>query len=361
MGIQTAVAALARLLDAYESGDRSVRHVGATTTGAGEGALAVELEVPVPLCRDRGPGVVETPVRAALSDDGSIAVEFPTEGITGFPSISDADVTTSPQSARVRDGEVLLTVEAIITPTDDAHQTRTADGGTGSETDNRRERGAARAGVGDGGDRHGTERNGGSVASTGPGSDGHPDTPSRVEAARNEAVPPYEDIEYLRAIYERFDTFSEMREAIEMDVSTETVRRYMIDAGIHDPASYQTAVGSAAGSPSGRDTDDSNPVEPSSAGETDDPACTIPDEQLVTDGIGLPEDLALEDVLDAVVESSTVYEVTRTLQLDQRRTREILEQLDLLDLVMHRVSDDRCRDLTYEEVAERLRRSAASP
>lgn len=360
MGVQIAVAVLARLLDAYESGERSVRHVGATTTGGGGGTLAVELEVLVPLCRDGDPGVAETPVGVELSDDGSIVVEFPAEGITEFPSIPGADVTTSPQSARVCDGEVLLTVEATITPNGDVGQPGTAQGGTGSEANNQLERVAARTEGGDGGDRHGMERDGESVASASPGSERHPDTHSRIEAARDEAVPPYEDTEYLRAIYERFDTFSEMREAIEMDVSTETVRRYMIDAGIHDPTSYETAVCSAAGSPSGRDTDDGNPIEPSSAGETDDPVGTIPDEQLVTDGIGLPDDLALEAVLDAVVESSTVYEVTRTLQLDQRRTREILEQLDLLDLVMHRMSDDRCRDLTYEEVAERLRRSAAS-
>lgn len=358
MAVQTAVDVLARMLDGYESGERSVRHVGATSSGRGD-ALEVELEVPVPLRGDGDPEALGTPVEATLSDDGALVVEFPTDVFTEFPSTPEADVTASTRSARVCDGEVLLRVEATITPTDDVDRTRTDDGGVGGDATQLPAQDASRDRVARG-DHDGEEPDVGDDASAGSGSAVPSDTASRIEAVRDEAVPPYDDVEYLRAIYEQFDTFSEMRETIEMDVSTETVRRYMIDAGIHDPTSYETAAEAAAGSLPGRDAGDGDAVEPSSNGERNAPAGSIRDEQLVTDGIGLPEDLSLEDVLDAVVESSTVYEVTRTLQLDQRRTREILEQLDLLNLVMHRVSDDDDRDVTYEEVAERLRQTAAS-
>lgn len=358
MAVQTAVDVLARMLDGYESGERSVRHVGATSPGRGD-ALEVELEVPVPLCGDGEPEALGTPLEATLSDDGALVVEFPTDVFTEFPSTPEADVTASTRSARVCDGEVLLWVEATITPTDDVDRTRTDDGGVGGDA-TQLPQDAAPARVAGGVDHDGEEPDVGNEATAGSGSAVPSDTASRIEAARDESVPPYDDVEYLRAIYEQFDTFSEMRETFEMDVSTETVRRYMIDAGIHDPTSYETAAGAAAGSLPGRDAGDGDAVEPSSTGERGAPAGSIPDEQLVTDGIGLPDDLTLEDVLDAVVESSTVYEVTRTLQLDQRRTREILEHLDLLNLVMHRVSDDDDRDVTYEEVAERLRQTAAS-
>ncbi|PSQ33914.1 hypothetical protein BRD11_04675 [Halobacteriales archaeon SW_12_69_24] len=213
--------------------------------------------------------------------------------------------------------------------------------------------------------------------------------PDTIEAARNDAVPTYEDREYLHAIYREYDTFSEMREVLDMDVSTETVRRYMIDVGIHDPCSYETAGGSgddrATAVSVGREsTSEASTAEASTAEESTAEASTaeestaegstseastseastseastrrgrtIPDEQLVTDGIGLPEDLTIEEVLEAVVDSGTVYGATRRLDLDQRRTREILEHLDLLELVMHRVADDHKRDVTYGDVADRL-------
>lgn len=346
MAVQTAVDVLAQMLDEYETRGRSVHHVGATTTGAEDDSLHAELEVPVPLYADGDGGADRIPAGATLTDDGDLTVQVPTSGIASVPSPPEADVSATPTAARVFDGEILLTLAVTITPTDGGSRAR-SDSGSPAREDTHRDAdaNAPRSDRTEGIDVEDGESNEGPTPT---GTTVADETPDPIEAARNEAVPPYEDEEYLRAIYQQFDTFSEMRDAIEMDVSTETVRRYMIDAGIHDPSTYETTADAASRRINGREAP---------ADDTSDP---IPDEQLVTDGIGLPDDLSLEDVLDAVVESSTVYEVTRALELEQRRTREILEHLDLLDLVMHRVSDDRTREVSYEEVADRLRRVAAT-
>jgi hypothetical protein len=362
MAVQTAVDVLARMLDGYGSSEQSIHHVGATSMEDGGDALHVVLEVGVPVGATGVAGAA--PAGAALTDDGALTVRYPTDAVTSFPSPPDADVSAVPTSARVVDGEVLVSVEVTITPTGDARLRDDTAAGDGTQSTDRRGNGTRstdrrgdgtqttdRAEAADGA----AEATRSSAATSGGTEDGDGerkgDVPDAIEAARNEAVPTYEDRAYLRAIYREYDTFSEMRAVIDMDVSTETVRRYMIDVGIHDPNSYET---------SGDGSDDGGRQAVASREESAAPAVAdaIPDEQLVTDGVGLPDGLALEDLLEAVVDSSTVYEVTRRLDVDQRRTRELLEQLDLLELVMHRVADDHEREVTYGDVADRLRRVA---
>ncbi|NHN49500.1 hypothetical protein G9464_18175 [Halostella sp. JP-L12] len=48
-------------------------------------------------------------------------------------------------------------------------------------------------------------------------------------------VPAYKDPDALEAVYEEYDTFPEMTEALGADVTSETVRRYMVEYDIHDP------------------------------------------------------------------------------------------------------------------------------
>jgi hypothetical protein len=446
MAVQTAVDVLARMLDAYESSEQSVHHVGATSMDEGGDVLQVVLKVGVPICSSGDAGAA--PTGAALTDDGTITVQYPTDAVTAFPSPPDAEVSAVPTSARVGDGELLVSMEVTITPTTDGRQ-MTADTAAGDGTGNTDRTGTGARNTDRGGDGTGnTDRTGtgatttdaagenaeaaASTTTAGAAADGHGngDVPDTIEAARNDAVPTYEDREYLHAIYREYDTFSEMREVLDMDVSTETVRRYMIDVGIHDPCSYETAGGSgddratavsvgreatseastaeestAEGSTSEASTAEASTAEASTAeestaegstaeestaeGSTSEASTaeastaeastaeestaegstaekstrrgqTIPEGQLVTDGIGLPEDLTIEEVLEAVVDSGTVYGATRRLDLDQRRTREILEHLDLLELVMHRVADDHKRDVTYGDVADRLHRVAGS-
>jgi hypothetical protein len=74
--------------------------------------------------------------------------------------------------------------------------------------------------------------------------------------------------------------------------------------------------------------------------------------------MGLPAEVSIADVADAVVEAGTMYEVRDRLDLDPRQTRELLQQLDLIDLVMRRIGDDTPREVTHETVADRLRECA---
>jgi hypothetical protein len=164
-----------------------------------------------------------------------------------------------------------------------------------------------------------------------------------------------------------------------MDVSSETVRRYMIEADIHVPNSYNTSTGDEEAATDAAEADDestpseaddlsqsgagettghvsaADPVSTESAGLADEPAGELPDEQLVTDGIGLPADVKLRDVADAVVDSDTVYEVQRCLSLDRGQTRDLLEDLNLLDLVLCRLADEPDHTVSYETVASRIR------
>ncbi|MFB6252090.1 MAG: hypothetical protein ABEI27_10480 [Halobellus sp.] len=253
-------------------------------------------------------------------------------------------------------------------------------------------------------------------------------------AVRDESIPPYEDTAYLRRLYETCETFDEMSERIEMDVSAETVRRYMIDAGVHSPRSYtldeagmsradsedvekepsSESVEATADSESSDDDEeetdvagttmksDANDTAPettaatatsespaetvserapqaetkSPSGSEDSPDShadgddsratledsenlltpeTLPDEQLIADGIGLPETLTLPDVIEAIVDSRTVHEVGRELGLDHDRTRRLLRQLNVLDLVLCRVSNASTERCTVETVTGRIR------
>ena len=86
------------------------------------------------------------------------------------------------------------------------------------------------------------------------------------------------------------------------------------------------------------------------------PSTSVPaDEQLVADGIGLPDGVGVTDLVDAVVEAATVYEVDRALGLGHGKTRELLRRLGLLDQVTRRVADDHPGPVR-EEVIRRIRR-----
>ena len=127
-----------------------------------------------------------------------------------------------------------------------------------------------------------------------------------------------------------------------MDVSGETVRRYMIEAGVHDPVTYETATGAMQN------------------GTRSEQSVSLPDEHLIADGTGLPEDVEITDVVEAVVGSATVYEVERELDLEGERVRDLLRRLDLLDLVMCRIDDGFGQEVTYEEATMRVRQCSAA-
>jgi hypothetical protein len=388
MGIQHSLDVLSAVVEQYESDGRSVRNVEAVAGAVGDGTLEATLTVPVSLAAS-GSRTTPVPDAATVTERGKLEVEFSTGDLLELPDASGATVEVRERSVHVTDADdLVLTIELTIEPlerTDPAAQRRGADGPTEAEAPDPAPRETAAEDP--------------ESAETDP-----------LAAVRDESLPPYEDTVYLRKLYETCGTFAEMSRQIEMDVSSETVRRYMIEADIHDPSSYDTAAAEkrATGTPEEPDTrdvgtdgmsdqrddpgagTDETPATASDEGDehapathketTDgdatasdgpeaenhdpgpvdspanavDPRESLAGEQLLTDGIGLPTDLAVEDVADAVVEATTLYEVQQELELGPDRTRNLLRQLNLLDLVLHRVSSPPTRPPSYEMVAARI-------
>jgi hypothetical protein len=398
MGLQTSFDRLSALIGQYDRDGRSVRHVEARSDD--DGRLHATLEVPVSLCAaesgDVRPAV--SPTRATLTDDGSLQVEFATPGGAALPE----SATVEEQTVRVTDGgDILLRVGVVVdTPTGDDEATAGDDGPTGCDCEVTASDDESTAGddemtagtpnsPADGYRRNGPDR----------------EPESALAAVRDESVPPYEDTAYLQRLYETCDTFAEMSREIEMDVAGETVRRYMIDAGVHTPCSYETTDdGVEAAEPEATDpeTTGREVTDPETTGreaadgrtaaadaettatveEAEPPAdgtgsrekpesvaaktparrsaSELPDDVVVTDGVGLPDGVQIEDVAEAVTASSTVYDVQRRLGLGGEQTWELLQQLDLLELLVGRISDGPKRSISYESVTGRIRRSAVN-
>lgn len=177
----------------------------------------------------------------------------------------------------------------------------------------------------------------------------------RIERHRPD-VPAFEDTAYLREVYETFDTFAEMADELDMDVTAETVRRYMIDAGVHEPTRYNTGStpaesdASTAGDRPREETDGTEPAaEPETGGDADGTPV------LVTDGIGLPEGLSVDEFVDIVKNSRTLYEVQRAMGVEREAARDLLEEYNLLDFVMGQLACESDLYVTREEVVARIR------
>lgn len=155
------------------------------------------------------------------------------------------------------------------------------------------------------------------------------------EIGGDERIPAYKDPDRLAAVYEEHESFPELREALGGDVSAQTVRRHMIDHGIHVPESANTV-------------EEPPPDEPGS----DDGATTI------ADGIGLPEGVLLHDVKATVLEARTMDDVESSLDIDRDRAKRLLSELNLIDLVGGRLADEADRPGTAEEIDRRIREAA---
>ena len=385
---------LARVIEHLDGDGRSVQRTEASGSGE-DGSLRATVTVSV------GIGEASADLEpAGATVDGGLAVTF---RAPAFPDPAAALPPEYPQVSATptdvaRDGDVVLvTLQLTIGDAD-----RSADGGSVAERDG--DEAAATAAFGarpadaDAGDASAEGDDEFSEASSrveaAAGADAGTGATSPLAAVRDTSVPAYDDTPYLRRLYETCETFAEMSDRIEMDVSAETVRRYMTDAGIHTPTSYETtgrtsessggtasdaASDAAPDAPAApeRETDtesatapepttDTGPAGESAAstsrgsladGDRESPS-SLPDEQLVSDGIGLPEALTLHDVVDAVVDARTVHEVQREVGLGYDRTRQLLCQLNVLDLVVGRVSGDSEQAVTVDVVADRIRESA---
>lgn len=195
--------------------------------------------------------------------------------------------------------------------------------------------------------------------------------------------PAYKDPEVLERVYEQYDTFVEMTDALNVDVTPETVRTYMVKHGIHTPESSgddsqishdsdETDSNGAGSAESGFEPNE-NGAKRNVTGTTDgadidrDPktkngndARSAPDggEPLIVGG-DLPDDLETEDLIEAVSGSRTVLDVQRRLGCDRERTIDILRQFDLLDLVMGRLSQHAAQEVSSDDVRSRLTKHAS--
>ena len=340
------------------------------------------MEVPVSLCEANAGGSESdlTPSAATVTEGGGLCVEFAAGVVDQLTEPAEPGVSATVRGARVGDeGELLVAVGLHIDP---ANRATGPDGRDGSETVS----GANERSYGDrsDADRDREEQSHEDPSATeqtaadpsadpaaSPEPDGGPD-PARTETrevtergadggtlddVRDDSVPPYEDTPYLRRLYETCDTFVEMSEEIPMDVASETVRRYMIEAGVHDPTSYDTSPASTSTESLDAEGTAADGGDPGSAASTPtmEAVEAAVEEQVAVDGVALPDGLEVTDVVDAVVESATLFEVQRRLELDRKPTQELLDQLDLLDLVLHRVSEGPKRQVSHEEVTARIR------
>ena len=411
MSAGDALRALARFLDDCEAA-RSVEAVSLAASPAPDaGALCADVEVVL----GRDPEHLD--VRDASVDaDGGLSLAVAAENVV--PADRGRDVDVAGATARVRPDGALAATLAVTVPTD---------GARGRDRDAGRDRGAGidgRAAVG-GGDAEAPARDDGGSDDAEGGSDGADDPEGEAdERAGDRGVPAFRDRERLAAAYESCATFAEMREALGVDVTAETVRRYMIDAGVHQPASYDTdggggeatsddATGDGAGSvAASRDADADpdrrggrpratvdrgeegeegdadgeggpdpgpgpDPDTDSTSGDSDGngdgdaadgtsrdgPGRAAGDEGepvVLADGVGLPDGVTPDALVDAVAGATTTYEVERRLGLDREETLATLRACDLLDLVAGRLGTATERDVAPGTVRDRLRRAAGT-
>ncbi len=218
----------------------------------------------------------------------------------------------------------------------------------------------------------------------------------------DDSVPPYRDPDRLKAVYDEERTFQEMTDALGVDVTPQTVRRYMIDHDVHEPQP-QPAIGPEdadrldTNPSSGDDTEDEPDVDgtdvddasPEAPGADESESDGLPAEESepdesraesdptdASDSVPEPavdEEIPLETVcdvdgaeahtlgelVDAAVGARTMYEVQSTLGVDAETTRALLEACDLMDLVAGRI--DRGEGPDEPTVVDRVAGAISDP
>jgi hypothetical protein len=174
-------------------------------------SVSVELGVRIPFLRneDAAAQLALTPQEVQLNDDGSLHV-----GLT---------ITAS--SDRQDSGE-----KSVTTPltTEDSESSQSA----GAQTPTASNRGSATSYAADPNSPSKSPSKGASNEASDPSGE---DTGATTDESADS--PAYRDPALLEAVYEDYDTFAEMTDALDVDVTPQTVRRYMIKYGIHEPAS----------------------------------------------------------------------------------------------------------------------------
>lgn len=380
MSITGTFRSLARLFEYWETrGWRVARVEGdeGALISTGETALTVELRTPAStIVGDESGTVID--LGSAGIEDGRVTFDL-TGSLSLVPPDSQSDdlVIDDIGDCDVEDGELSFVVSVVVTSGDPAAvESETSDAQTDAEETGQvddGEAGDAVAGDADADDRA---------------------APPRIERRRPD-VPPFADEEYLQAVYDAYDTFAEMADELDMDVTTETVRRYMIDAGVHRPTRYNvgsreaetdsdepdgtggpdtstegdrshdqaetSGAHTATATPADEDATDSPTDGAEEAGpQPDSPGDDDAGPIMIADGIGLPEDLSVDEFIEIVRSSRTVYEVKRQMHVDWEAARDILAEYNLLDLVMGQLAMESDLYVSRDEVVQRIRESAAT-
>lgn len=297
-------------IDAIESAGGAVTDVEPTTEGtAPDGAVELGLRVQLPLLDGETPEGIDLVLeQGSLDDDGSLVLDLVASAAT-----PDASVAVIAASAQGDDGG--------------ADDTVAFDGD-------------------------------------------EPDGDQQADATEADSVPAYRDPARLRAVYESYDSFPEMTEALGVDVTPQTVRRHMIDHGIHDPeAQTRSGEGEAEGSEDGADATEPNTTdaaEPSGNGTED--GSESPTTGGAEAGQGGAEEppspgdldgVDLEELKEAVRTSRTIHEVGQRLGVPRERAFRLLNTLDLVDLVSGRL-ETADRPISTEELDQRIARATAA-
>lgn len=193
------------------------------------------------------------------------------------------------------------------------------------------------------------------------------------EDASDDEIPAYKDPDRLRAVYEAHDSFTEMQAALDVDVTAQTVRRNMIKEGIHVPETNENtdsegdAEAEAEASEKAEKADsktdtvtgetvrdtDAEPDEDTETSETAEQH--LPTDEDVAD-VALPDGITIEAVRDAVAESSSLHGAQMALGLDMKETRQLLQELDVLEYVGGRIAN-RDADIDPTEIERTITRS----
>lgn len=361
MGIGGSLQALGRFIDACEQ-QRHVKRVALSddwSQGAA-GTLTADVELSLSAHSSADGSEPLSFGGASIDGDGAIRLTFETVDAV-LPEREDGLELEPVDAAFSPDGTVAVTLTASMQPDGaDDGSSRRPDGGPGARTDDR----SSTRSIGDpttrpdGDDATRSDAEPPSQPSSESGSlmaresatpEGEPDelpsteteTVGATGSRRSRDVPPFRDRDLLREVYESCETFAEMPDALGMEVTAETVRRYMIDYGIHEPSTYDTS-GDDEGEPSEDDAELEPPV-------------------VVADGVGLPDDLTVDALVETVRRSNTIYEVQTDIGIEREDALALLKQLDLVGHVVGRLATEDEREVSRELVVERLRQQTEQP
>jgi len=369
MGIGSDLRALGCFLDACERRGETVASVDVAET-AGESPVRLRADVELVTAVDLTEACEAGLVDPRVGPDGTLrfALAAAAEILPALDAgAADHDVAVEPADATMVDGQLRLTVAATV-PAGSA--AAPADAGEGGSATADRDVSAAA------GARGGAAANGESPDDTA----GTAADEAGTVGSRDSDVPPFEDPDLLADVYDANDTFAEMAEALDMGVTAETVRRYMIDFDIHEPDTYQTGgdgsrngdgsrsrngsesesetgsrSGNGSGTGTGRGDASGNGTGPDDGSDAGVAAAAGEQPVVLSDGIGLPEDVTVDAFIETVQRSNTIYEVKQDIDVERTDALEMLQDLNLLDLVVGRLATETERDITREDVVERLR------